>query len=279
MTNAVVAALAATEVFIGVLEHPQCQPEPTRAVRVLFAKGPARWKSLAGGSPQASFPTSWTVAFDGRSLGRVTTNDPGWQSAYQWTYPRDRLLSLVGEAPTMPNRKQLFGGWCEPPADRPLVVVSQANVADPAGWKRGDAPSDVRARVFPSFKAKAGRQLICPSDQPTTVDLDYAVKDLTLLVAYVDRQGRSLIAVSLDPRLNSCDGPTESAWSPNWFMIPANNGQPVFVGENLWLLDAGDYDRDGRSELLFWFSGYNRDGYVLFSDELANRVDYLWNYH
>lgn len=280
MTSGTIALLAAAEVLVGVLEHPQCKPEPKRAVRVLFAKDLEGWTSLASGwVGQLSFPTSWTVAFDGGSLGRVTTSDPGWQSEYPWTYPRDRLLELVGGVPAMPNRKQLFGGWCEPPAHRPLVVVSQPNVADPAGWERHDAPSNVSTQVFPSFKAKAGRQVICPDEPDKFVDFQYSAKDLTVLAAYKDRRGRVLIAVSLDPKLNECDGPADPAWDPNWFVIPAGGSQPVFLADGLWLVDAGDYDDDGRSELLFWFSGYNRDGYVLFADELATRVDYLWSYH
>jgi hypothetical protein len=39
-----------------------------------------------------------------------------------------------------------------------------------------------------------------------------------------------------------------------------------------------DYD-EGQSELLFWYSGYNHDGYALFDSSLARRVDYLWSYH
>lgn len=281
MTNGLVAVVAAAEVLIGVLEHPQCKRERTRAVRVLFARESSGWTSLAGEHPvgQASFPTTWTVAFDGRSLGRVTTRDPGWRSEHPWTYPRDRLLNLVGGAPAMPNQDQRFGGWCEAPADRPLVVVSKANVADPAGWKRRAASPDVRTQVFPSFKAKAGRQVTCPGGSERVVELNYSARDLSVLAVYMDGQGRRLVAVSLDPGLNTCDGPAESAWWPNWFMIPPESGQPVFLGEGLWLVDAGDYDRDGRSEVLFWFSGYNRDGYVLLTDALATRVEYLWNYH
>ena len=45
------------------------------------------------------------------------------------------------------------------------------------------------------------------------------------------------------------------------------------------LVDAGDYDGDGRSELLFWRGGYNRDGYVLVFDELRQKVEYTWSYH
>ncbi len=72
--------------------------------------------------------------------------------------------------------------------------------------------------------------------------------------------------------MNKCDGPSEPAWWPNCFIVPADAHHPAFLGEGLWLVDAGDYDGDGRSEVIFWFSGYNRDGYVLFTDDWTNRV-------
>jgi hypothetical protein len=276
-----VAAVAAAGVLVGVLEHPQCKPAPARAVRVLFGRQTAAWRSLAAGGEVAptALPTEWTIAFDGKRLGRVVTADSAWHGEYSWAYPRDRLLSIVGEAPAAPNRKRLFGGWCDPPADRPLVVVSRPNVADPARWKPKEPTSEVRSRVFAQFKAKAGRQVTCPVDPEKAIDFNYSADHLILLAGYADTLGRRLVAVSLDPKAYSCDGPSDSAWWPNWFMLPADGGRPVFLGEGLWLVDAGDYDRDGRSELVFWFSGYNLDGYVLYADEFATRVDYLWNYH
>jgi hypothetical protein len=53
-----------------------------------------------------------------------------------------------------------------------------------------------------------------------------------------------------------------------------------YIGQGLELVDAGDYDMDGHSELLFWSSAYNRDGYVLFPSNLAaTPTTFQWNYH
>jgi len=45
------------------------------------------------------------------------------------------------------------------------------------------------------------------------------------------------------------------------------------------LLDVGDYDKDGKSEVLFWSSGYNEDGYVLYYDDFRKKVPFKWHYH
>jgi hypothetical protein len=137
----------------------------------------------------------------------------------------------------------------------------------------------LRDAVFAEFSSHAGRQLSCPVDAEKAVDFRYTVRNVVQLTCYADVGGRRLVAVSLDPNQNGGDGPSESAWWPNWFMVHPDGQAPVFLGNGLWLVDAGDYDRDGQSELIFWFSGYNRDGYVLFAGDSGRRVDYLWNYH
>jgi hypothetical protein len=45
------------------------------------------------------------------------------------------------------------------------------------------------------------------------------------------------------------------------------------------LLDAGDYDGDGRSEVLFWSSGEDVDGYVLMYDGFTKSAEFKWSYH
>jgi hypothetical protein len=276
----ILGAVAAGSLFVGVLEQPQCKDGHARSVRVLFERGPAGWRSLADGkSATEALPSRWTVAFDGRSLGEIATTDPGWKSEHAWTYPRDRLFQVVGEPPGVRAGDSHFGGWCEPPLLRPLIVVSQPNVADPARWKRVQQPQDLRDTVFAEFKRYAGPQSYCPVDVEKPIDFRYTVRHLVQLTCYADAAGRRLVAVSLDPNQNGCDWPSEPAWWANWFIVPPDGQGPVFLGNGLWVVDAGDYDRDGHSELIFWFSGYNRDGYVLFTGDSGQRLDYLWNYH
>jgi len=47
----------------------------------------------------------------------------------------------------------------------------------------------------------------------------------------------------------------------------------------IMLVDAGDYDGDGDSEVIFWVSRYNHDGYVLFYKQLSRFVEFSWGYH
>lgn len=47
----------------------------------------------------------------------------------------------------------------------------------------------------------------------------------------------------------------------------------------MMLVDAGDYDNDGESELLFAITDYNRGGYKLFYDKFTKSVEFKFNYH
>jgi hypothetical protein len=46
------------------------------------------------------------------------------------------------------------------------------------------------------------------------------------------------------------------------------------------LLDAGDYDNDGKSELVFFVTqGENTDAFVLFDASLQKQASLTWHYH
>lgn len=45
------------------------------------------------------------------------------------------------------------------------------------------------------------------------------------------------------------------------------------------LIATHDVDGDGRSELVFWYSGYVHDGYVLLSEGLTKKATFTWGYH
>jgi hypothetical protein len=86
-----------------------------------------------------------------------------------------------------------------------------------------------------------------------------------------------LVALGLDAKLNGCDGPPGDRWARHWFLVVGDRVQ--HLNSSMTLVDAGDYDSDGRSEVVFWYSGYNKDGYVLFSGGFEKRTEHLWSYH
>lgn len=45
------------------------------------------------------------------------------------------------------------------------------------------------------------------------------------------------------------------------------------------LVDAGDYDNDGKSEVVFSIAGDNLGGYVLFYDDFTKHATFEFSYH
>jgi hypothetical protein len=47
----------------------------------------------------------------------------------------------------------------------------------------------------------------------------------------------------------------------------------------MWLVDTGDYDNDGKTELIFCVDDYNEGGYRLFYDNLKKQSAFTFSYH
>lgn len=277
----VASGQAAVPLLVGVLEHPQCKSNVKKSVRALFSKREGQWVALRSAEATRRIDLSnvtWIATVNGRSIGLLRTTDPGFDNSYAWTYPRDRLLEIPNgqSVPRVADDTKRFSGWCDAPSDRPLVVVSEPNFRDPDGWRQIQPEPSYRQVLFELFTANAGTAVICQSEEDSGAVFSYGITDLILSEAYQDNLGRKLIALRLKPELNKCDGPPEKAWWKHWFLVETTTR---YVGNELELVATGDYDADGISEVIFWHSGYNEDGYTLYYDGFRKRVDYYWNYH
>jgi len=281
------AALAQeSAVTVGVLESSQCSPDSsvTVAARALFEYREGRWIALT--HPEASEAAersqgAWVVAFDGRNLGSVLTVDTGFHSQHAENYTRDHVLLLVPgrSVPRSINAHGAFRGWhsCFHDPGRPLVLVSLPNFRDPQRWRPFQPDASARPALFARFRAAVDTVVVCPDgDAKPAQAWRYGPSDLVFDKSYQDSLRYKLIALRLKVPDNACEFTAGPEWSAHWFFVGQDT---LHLASELELVDAGDYDGDGQSEVLFWHSGHNEDGYTLFYDQFRKRVDYWWTYH
>lgn len=275
----------ADELLVGVLEQPQsafCDGEkPKPAVRPLFRKLGEKWVALKTrkSTKQLSMKSiSWTAAFDGKKIGKLVSEQPKKNVTDDWTYPRDYLQSIVSQKGLVEitNSKDSFIGWCGTPSLRPVVLVTQPNYEDPDGWKPFKPDPNDRGKLFREFKKSIGKASLSYVKDDNYFPFKYDVNNLKLLKSYKSRQGE-LIQLTLDREYTECNNELGEGASPRWFFVKDNVIK--YVGAGMELVDAGDYDADGKSELVFWYSGYNGNGYILLYDDFRKKLDFLWSYH
>ena len=276
------AVRAVPPLVVGVLEEPQCKPEVAIAIRPLFVKSKGQWESLETRESAQSMRFGnlrWVATLDGNQLAQLSASDPGFSSKYAWTYSRDYLLK-----PVMPigldlpdNQKSSYAGWCDPPKHRPLVVTTGSRWDDPEGWKRIGKSTLVLQQAFTALRHEWSGKSWCMNgldNKKTPVRIGLA--QMKLHAAYHDHEKRVLVAVSLDSRLYECDSEIDEGGVVYWVLLGAS---PRYIGNMNDLVDAADYDGDGKTEFLFWYGGYNQDGYLLFSNDFRRKTSFLWSYH
>lgn len=286
------AAFADDAVLLGVIEQPQaCGEKKAVSARILFHKSGKDWHAL-GVSPISKPSTTWdansikwTVAFDGKNIGSVRIQEPTDKAKYinDWLYHRDKFHKISSESspPYIKNKSKLFSGWCSTPEVRPLVIVSKPNFKDPDHWKPFTPNDSYKKKLFPFLRVVVGKSRLLRCENPddnVAVPYDFKANETIFYKSYKSASNDELVSFGLDPKIINCsDGIPSHEWLDNWFLI--KNNEIDYVGREMQLIDAGDYDGDGKSELLFWYSGYNNDGYILFYNNFRGRSEYLWGYH
>jgi len=209
----------------------------------------------------------WTIAFDGAPHGRIHSASPA-----QWTRYGDvgiQLITAGQSVPTIGRPDSAFEQWdASGPVYRPLILVSHPFTRDPEGWTRVKTQYNVPKPLALEFCAHID------SENPAIGRNRCGVKAIK---AYSSRSGILLVALALAGKPPAEEVPGVE-WSPHWFAA-APSAAPRFLGSGLILIDAGDYDGDGHSELVFMESGYDRDGYIMFTDNFTRSVEFAWSYH
>lgn len=262
------------QLILGVLEH-HTEEKKGHVVRVLFYVENGQWKSFPTdfntekdlSQAVRSFPeaVTWTICFDGRTLGSLASKTPPSYSLYADIGLQQ--ITSKGSVPTVGQPSTLFSGWPGGRTYRPLVLNSRPYCGDSEKWhpeKPGqDEISAIKDHLRKTFQVPASKL----SKATIKVNKSYG------------SQSRDEKLISLDIA-KAVVIPMEGEDDQNlgaWFYV---KGREVrYLGSNMLLMDIGDYDQDGHEEALFKIQRYNNDGYALHFDGFKQKVEFSWNYH
>ena len=283
----VCAAWAQDNVVLGVLEDvPGVYFGEANSwhVRTVFHKTKDGWQAYSTkcGNPAclksivAEYPAEvvWTIGFDGKILGQVTAQTPEDFKFYGHTGLQD---ITAGTVPSVGQRSSEFGGFTGDKVYRPLVANSHQFFKDPDLWKPAPKSDDLSKLLRDQFRNKFPRVLNCRSPEENVGRVwHYQDENIKIVKAYFSNKGWFIASVHLAEY--RCDGPYDDAFVDQWFIVSPEH-QVTFLGAGMMLVDAGDYDNDGKSELLFSIDGDNRGGYKLFYDNFRKSVAFKFFYH
>jgi hypothetical protein len=284
----VAPAPVAAPLYLGVLEDRpgSTTSEPSRfMVRVAFQKDAAGWKSLDPNCSDeaclktgpASLPkeTDWTIALHGENKGSVKAATPAEWVRYSDIGTQD--VAAGAPAPTAGERAMDFAGWADKPVYRPLVALSAPNVSDPDKWASAPLAAGTQTVLLQAFHTQFPGAQNCKSPEENKVSpITFKDADIAVSGTFASAKGWSIATANLkDYR---CDGPMEAPFTPQVFAISAD-GKATYLGSELQLLDAGDYDADGKSELIFVVNRYNEGGYELRYNGFSGKAGFEVNYH
>ena len=188
-------------------------------------------------------------------------------------------ITSHSQVPTVGRKSADYAGFRFTPVYRPLVAISQPNFSDPERWKPAQLSRGLIAAARQQFRSKFPRATNCRNPEENIPrPWTYRDEDIQVTKAYSSKDSWSLIELNLTG--NACDGEqgSQDEFHGHWYVIEPS-GAIRFLGTDMWLVDAGDYDNDGKSEVLFSIDGYNKGGYRLFYQNFNRSAEFIFYYH
>lgn len=279
----------AQNIILGVLEESKGHyaGEPSyRDVRVIFQKSGGVWQAFQSDcedqaclkAVSSTYPieTKWTIAFDGRNLGQVVSHAP---SDFRWySDVGQQTIISTNPVPTVGTRSAEFGGYTEASVYRPLVANSKAYFGDPDQWKPFAPSSEVATLLQQAFRKKYPKLCrISQNDQSKLEEFSYRNEEVKVVKAYASHLRGTVARLHLEA-VDCRD--TEAGFDIDdpWFFVDAKK-RVKYLDSGMWLVDAGDYDNDGRSELIFSINREDEGGYEIWYENFNKHSTFRFLYH
>lgn len=291
----VVSPSTEDKIYVGILDdarediwNRKTAPIERRVVMPAFEKSGSEWRSITHFWP---LPMEWTVAFDGKSLGQVESQvtspeGDGDQINSESSRAKQVILTPSADVPTIGKPSEQFSGvsgMLRPlKIRRPLVLVSKPYFRDPDGWKRTQLPEEIARRVRQGFRKQYSHVDRCKDEAIAEHDWKFPDSALMLVTAYASNKNSFLVAVSLNAGDCGWGGQPDDplgSFVYQWFFVAADRSVRRIGGFDE-LLDAGDYDNHGSSELIFFsVRSENSDAYDLVYHNFQKKSELVVGYH
>ena len=263
--------------WVGVLEDwplaneqkqdPKAAIKYEARVRPLFIRvDQNKWQAAprpGDDNPAAPLPKafSWDVCFAGRGEGQLTAmliadGMPTTTPPY--------ILRPEDRAPWRTRRSLDYAGWFPTPVYKPILLMSSLNSSckDPEKWKQAGAEK-VRGQI-PAMVATLKEKF--SAAEPGFQAYEFNEKDVKVFRSWAaPRQG---VYVALKTKVK--DSPIET------FRV-SPDGAVSYLGRDMMLVDSGDFDGDGSTELLFKRRAEKKDVYELVSKGEITSAS-IWDY-
>jgi len=176
--------------------------------------------------------------------------------------------------PTRGAKSQELGGLLY----RPLIANSKPYFKDSEGWEPATLPPASTAVLKQAFRQKFPK--LCRSSEADDSNLEpYAYKneDVKLVKSYRSVSGWLVARLHLDA-IDCNDVEAGDDIDDPWFVMDTDKSIK-YLDSGIRLIDAGDYDNDGRSELVFSINRENEGGYEIYYDDFRKHATFRFNYH
>ena len=256
-----------------------------RAVRIVFRKRGSNWQAFPSECADEkclktlslSYPSEiiWAITFRGKKLGNISARTRRTFDFYSDVGLQD--IVSAGPVPTVGRKSNKYNAVLGSAVYRPLVATSGSFNGDPDSWQATPLPADLISSVRNEFRREFPRITNCKNpDENIAKPRIYADRNIAFKHVYSSRQHWFLAQTQLLP--NRCDGPPGDQFIDQWFVITPRK-EIHSIGEGMSLIDAGDYDNDGKSEIVFSIAGQDTSGYKIFYDDFKKHATFEFTYH
>jgi len=227
--------------------------------------------------PNINAPQTW------QSLGHGAVVTEGWASR-EW-YSANGLLRVKSRFSFPNKRVAIFGGWTGESSHAPVIAVIGMPITADSKWHSVPTHgSDLNAiwtefvKVVPKVpRCGSNGELIIPEQDTTRRDAEVTA---TIIGPKKDRLIRATLR---QDRLGPCDGVQDRSVSDFWFHVSDKGESSILkmpTGDDALTLTPLVFARLNEEEIaVFFCSGYNRDGYILYYDGFHKSSEFFWSYH